>query len=148
MDGPVGGYEGFVVGTDDDGDVVGDGEANEVVGSTHARERDGVVVAQGLAGDPILAVGTVEVTAEHAKGEGVAPGIGVPEGFLFDGVDLESGDVAPGDAEFAGAVETDSAHAGFAVADEAAVATGEATDGIAGFVDHELGGGRNGVVVE
>src|SRR5258708_40222230 len=49
-----------------------------------------------LGGYPILAIGTVQVTAQHSEAVGQCPRIGMEEGFLFDRVALHYTGVAPG----------------------------------------------------
>ncbi len=48
----------------------------------------------------------MEIAAQHAKGQHVAARQQMRKGFLLDWVDLHSGYVAPGHAQFAGLVET------------------------------------------
>jgi hypothetical protein len=94
--GPFAGDERFVVGGDDDGRAVFEGELGELFRRAEPREADGLVVAERLGGDPVLAVAAVVVAAEHAEGEGVAGGEGVVEGFFLDGVDLRPATYPPG----------------------------------------------------
>ena len=90
--------------------------------------RDGVGVAEHLAGDPILAVAAVEIATEHAERQRVGAGQDVEERLLLDRVAGEGADVAVGDEERAVVVEPDAADAVAAGLDEAAVAAGEALD--------------------
>ena len=66
----------------------------------------------------------MEIAAEHAKSEHAAAGVKVGEGFLFDGVGLDGGDITPWHAQFAFFVKTNLADTALTGADLAAVGTG------------------------
>jgi hypothetical protein len=85
-------------------------------------------IAEGLAGDPVLAVGAVEIAAHHAEAVGEGAGVGVEEGLFFHGIALRAGDVAEGRIEFSAAIEADFADTGLAFGNGAAVAAGEAAE--------------------
>jgi hypothetical protein len=70
----------------------------------------------------------MEITAEHAERQGVAPGQDVEERLFLDRVAGEGTDVPVGDEQRAVVVEADAADAVAAGLDEAAVAAGEALD--------------------
>src|ERR1019366_7783495 len=70
------------------------------------------VGAQGLAGDGVLAVGTMEIAPEHPERQRVRAGIDMEERLLLDRVALNASDVAKWDAQLAALVE---AHAATAV---------------------------------
>ena len=80
------------------------------------------VIAQGLAGNPVLAVGTVEVAAHHPERQRVAARIHMEEGLLLDRVALHARDVAKGNAQLAVLVEAHTANPMAPGGDEAAVA--------------------------
>ena len=69
--------------------------------SAYRLTRDGVRIPQGLRGHPVLAVGTVEVAAQHAEAVGQRARPGVEERLLLDRVALHAADVAPRDVELA-----------------------------------------------
>jgi len=146
--GPIGGDERFIVGADDDGGVVVDGHLDDLVCFAEVGIGDGALVAEDLAADPVLAVGTVEVATEHAEGEGLASGECMEEGLFFDGIDLESCDIAAGRAQFPVAVEAYFADAGAAFADEAAVSARETTQGALFFTVRQGRCTGNGVLLQ
>ena len=64
----------------------------------------------------------MKVASEHAEREGAGAGVGVEEGLLLDGVELEGGHVARGDQESAVLVPADLADPLLPGEDQAAVA--------------------------
>ena len=103
-------------------------------------------VAQCLRGEPVLAVAAVEITAEHAEGEGDGPGQEVVEGFFLDRVGVETGDIAPGDAQLPAVVEAHLADAAPTRTDQAAVGAGGAAQGAIRLGNDQFR--RGGVPVE
>ena len=82
-----------------------------------------------------------------AEGQGIAARIGVEKRLLFDRVHLNGRHVAAGDPQLPIAVEAHPADAGPALLDKAAMAAGEAADGIALGAD-QRGIGGHGVIGE
>src|SRR6185436_11213570 len=74
-----------------------------------------------LAGHPILAIGTMKITAHHAEGQRVAPRMNVKERFLLDRIALERGDVTEGDLKLAVLIEPHLADAATPFADQTAM---------------------------
>src|SRR5260370_7376463 len=87
------------------------------------RADNGGGVAQGLRGHPILAVGAVQITAEHAEAVSQCPWMNVEEGFFLDGVALDAADIAPGHIQVSAPVVANLANARLAVWDLATVPT-------------------------
>ena len=124
-DGPLGGDERLVVGADQHLRALLQRVAHQGFGRGFERCRDRLRIAEGLRGHPVLAVGAVEIAAEHAEAVGECSGIGVEEGLLLDGVALHAADVSPGDIEGAVAIETNFADARLTFGDRAAVSASE-----------------------
>ena len=155
-DGPFAGDERLVVGADQNFCALIKGVADQRFGRRGDGGRDGIRIAQGLRGDPVLAVGAMEIAAQHAEAVGQRAGIGVEERFLFDGIALHAGGVSPGNIQCAAAVEADFADAGLTIGDGAAVAAREAANAVAaemlvkfgiGFTDaliHDVAQGGHG----
>ena len=137
--GPFGGDERLVVGADQDAGPQTDGFVDELLGSGRNRADARDVFAQSLRGDPVLAVGAVQVATQHAEAIGQSAAEGVKERLLFDGIALDAADVAPGSVELAAAVEADLADARVALGDGAAMAAGETADAVAVELLCELG---------
>src|SRR5262249_48144928 len=104
-------------------------------------------VTGGNASGAAETIRAVQVAAHHDGGEGVAAGVDGEERLRLDGVTLKPGDVTEGDREPAGVVEADLADPAQAVADEAAVPTGQAADAT-GLGPAQLGRPLGGEPVE
>ena len=98
-DGPFGGDERFVVAGHDEPGPFALGDVDELprrdLAHRHRRGR----VAQGLAGDPVLAIGTMQIAAHHAEGQGIAAGMDVKKRLLFDRIALQPGHVTERNAQ-------------------------------------------------
>src|SRR5439155_761711 len=91
--------------------------------------RRGLRITDALGGEPVLTVAAVVVAAQHAEGERLAPGHGVEEGLLLDGIDLQGPHVTMGNIEDAAFVVPDFADAAAAGSNQAAMSAGEAGEG-------------------
>ena len=93
-----------------------------------------------MGSDPILAIGAVVVTAEHAEAHSQSARESVKERFLFDGITLQGAHIALGDIECSTLVETNLADSGQTLKDEAAMPTSKATHASGGqlFVEYTL----------
>ncbi len=87
-------------------------------------------VAQHLRADPVLAVGAVEVTPQHAEGEGITAGQHVEERLLFDRVSLQTSHITPGDTQLASLVEAHLADTAPPITDQAAVGARHTAHGV------------------
>ena len=83
-------------------------------------------VTERLGRYPILAIGTVQVTAQHSEAVGQCPRIGMEKGLLFDRVALYYTGIAPGNVQSSAAVVANLADARLALWDGAAVTTPQA----------------------
>src|SRR5439155_25788849 len=77
----------------------------------------GGLVTQGLAGEPVLTVAAMQVTAQHAEGQGVAARVDMEKRLLFHRVALQTADVTERHLELTAFVEADLADAALARAD-------------------------------
>jgi len=96
LPGPVCRDQRLVVGAHHHRRAVTRRQVHEILRAAKARHRHGVIVAQRLAGHPILAIRAMQVAAHHPERQRVPAGVGMKEGLLLDGVDLDAGDVATG----------------------------------------------------
>ena len=131
-DGPLAGDERFVVGADENFCALGEGVANQEFRRRLVRRRYGAGIAQSLRGNPVLAVGAVEIASHHAEAVGQGAGMGVEKRFLLDGIAVRAGGVSPGNVERAATVVADFADSGLAFGDGTAVSAGEAADAVVG----------------
>jgi hypothetical protein len=67
-----------------------DGIENKFCGRDAHRADSGSGIAQGLRGHPILAVGAVQITAEHPEAVSQCPGMSMEEGFFLYRVALDA----------------------------------------------------------
>src|SRR5216684_4928023 len=95
------------------------------------RRGDGVRVAQRLRSNPVLAIGAVQVAAQHSETVGEGSRVGVEEWLLLDRVTLNSSDIAPGNIERATVIEANLADTGLSLGNRAAMAAGIAAYPIA-----------------
>ena len=130
-DGPLAGDERLVVGADYNLGALGKCVLDEQRGIGSKRRGAGMRIAQRLGGDPVLAIGTVQIAAQHSETVGQGSGVGVEEWFLLDGIALGSGNVSPGNVELASAIEADFANAGLSFGNGAAVTAGITAEVIA-----------------
>jgi hypothetical protein len=147
-DRPLAGDERLVIGADNDLRALIERIVDQGFRRDFERGRDGAGIAQGLRGDPILAVSAVEIATEHAEAVGERAGISVEERLFFDGIALHAGSVSPGDVERAASVEADFADAGLAFGDGAAVTAGEAANAVVVEIFDEGGIGLADALVE
>ncbi len=117
---PLGRYERFVVGRDDEPRPPTSRELDDRTGTDVPRSDTGGFVAQRLRRQPVLAVVTVEIATQHPEGDGIRAGENVEERLLLCGIALQRNDVAPRDHKRAGVVEAHSADAAAARPDHAA----------------------------
>ena len=128
LHGPLARDEGFVVGADHHGRPAAFRDGDDLLRLDIPRWGESLAVAQRLGGQPVLAVGTMVIAAQHPEGERDGAGEGVEERLLFDRIHLQARHVASRDVEDAIPVVADSADAVEAVGDHAAVAAGIAAD--------------------
>ena len=131
FDCPFTGNQRFVVSTDHNLCALGQRLFNQQAGISLVRRGNGLRVAQGLRRDPVLAVGAVQIAAEHPKTVGERAGISVEEGLLLNRVALHSGDISPGNVEGAATIVANLTDTGLSLANWAAVAAGIAADAVA-----------------
>ena len=103
-------------------------EAHELVGSDVPGHDAGGFVAQRLRGQPVLAIPTVEVAAQHAERERVAAGQAMEEGLFFGGIALQGRDVARRRVQRSFLIESHLADPAAARLDETAVTAGKAAN--------------------
>ncbi len=94
--GPFARNQRLVIRADDDPASLADGIVNKVCGRNMHRADNGSGVAQGLRGHPILAVGAVQITAEHSEAVCQCSWVSMEEGFFLYRVALDAADIAPG----------------------------------------------------
>src|SRR5262249_52866281 len=91
------------------------------------RDRRGGI-AQGLAGDPILAVRTMQVAPHHAERERIAPRVDMEERLLLNRVALQGADVAERHTKVTVLDEPDLADSSLPLADQTAMAASHTAD--------------------
>ena len=135
--GPLGGDERLVVRTDNAASAGRQRGFHDAVGRNAREIERGAEIAQGLRGDPVLAVSAMQVAAQHAEAERAGAGQRVKERLLLDGIELQRAYVAIGDVELACAVVAHLADARESGGDGTAMAAGVTTDaaGIQFFVE-------------
>ena len=74
-------------------------------------------ISQGLAGNPILAVTTVEITTHHPEGERITPRINMVEGLFLHRIALHPGDITERNSQLATLIETHFADPAFGLSD-------------------------------
>jgi len=126
--GPLGRDQRLVVRTDDHAGAGAPGQFHDLPGSSRPGRRHRIWIAQCLRGDPILAVSTVEIAAEHAEAQRGRAWRHVKERLFLNGIALHALYVSPGNPQLASAIEADLADPGLPVENRAAVAAGEAAD--------------------
>src|SRR5205807_10205830 len=129
--GPLGGDERFVVAGNDEARVRFAGGIHQLFRRDFLDRRDRRLIAQRLAGDPVLAVGTMEIAAHHAEGQRVAARMNVEERLLLHRVALQRGHVTERHAQPAALMETNFAYAATPLADQTAMPARETADAIA-----------------
>jgi hypothetical protein len=123
---PLGGDERFVVSGDHGHSLLPARQIHQVIDLHLGDGGHGIVISQGLGGDPVLAIGAVVVATQHAERQGLPAGQYMKERLLLDGVTLETGHVAPWHLQCPGLVEADLADAFLARGDAAVMAAGVA----------------------
>ena len=91
----------------------------------------GVRVANRLRSNPILAIGTVKVTAKHAEAVGESPTIGMEERFFLNWITLYAADIAPRYVERPPTIETDFADSHLPVGNGTTVSAGVSAHAVA-----------------
>ena len=86
------------------------------------------VIAQGLAGDPVLAVRAVKIAPHHSESQRIGSRIDMEERLLLDRITLHARDIAERHAQLAVLIEADPANAVPPRTDETAVPAGDATN--------------------
>ena len=145
---PFAGDERLIVGADQNLRALGDGIADQKFGRGLEWRRDGAGIAQSLRRNPVLAVGAVQIAAQHAEAVGERTGIRVKKWLLLDRVALGSGGVSPGNVKRAAAIVADFANAGLAFGDGAAMSASEAAHAVVGELLVEAGIGLANSLVE
>src|SRR5438094_2678269 len=84
-----------------------------------------------MRGHPILAIGTMKITSQHAETIGKRPGKSVEERLLLDGVALHSADVSPRNVKLSTLVVTHLTNSSLALGDWATVSTRVAAQAVA-----------------
>jgi hypothetical protein len=92
--------------------------------------RDRLRVAQCLRGNPVLAIGAVQVTSEHAKAVGERSGVSMEKRLLLDRVALHSAHISPRHVQGSTLVVADLAYSGLSLSNGAAVPAGKAADAV------------------
>jgi len=90
----------------------------------------------------------MEIASQHAEAVGECARMGMEEWLLLDGIALGSGNVSPGNVEFAAAVVANFADTGLAFGNGATVTTGEAAQAVVLEIFDEMGIGLMNVIVE
>src|SRR5438876_5966153 len=98
---------------------------HQLLGGSSQRGTNRGRVTERLGRYPILAIGTVQVTAQHSEAVRQCAGIGVEERLFFDRVALHYTGVAPGNVQGPASVVANLADARLALRDGAAVTTGK-----------------------
>ena len=130
-DGPFGGDQRLVIARHDKACFQFARGRDELFRRDCLEGRDRRFVAQCLAGDPVLTVGTMEIASHHSEGERVTAGVHVEKRLLLDRVALQRRDVAERNPQLRALIETHFANAASAFADQTAMAAGGATDTVA-----------------
>jgi hypothetical protein len=125
---PLSGYEGFVVRARDNREMLLDGNSHNVGGVDRFHGDPSRWVSQRLRSDPILAIGAVIVTSEHAKAKCLCPWQDMEEWFLFNRVDGETGNIAKWGKQVAISIEADMTNTFVARGDFASMAARQAPD--------------------
>jgi len=128
---PFAGDEGFVVGADDHLCALQQRVFDQDFRIGSQRLRYPFWISQCLRRDPVLAIRTVEIAAQHSKTVGERSRIGVEERLLLDGIALYSGHISPRNVELAALIEANFTYPRLTLVNRAAVAAGVATDAIA-----------------
>ena len=93
-DRPFGGDERLVVARHHQPRAQPPASAHQLLRGDGLDGRQGGVIAQRLAGDPVLAIGAVKIAPHHPEGQRVGAGIHMEERLLLDRVALHARDVA------------------------------------------------------
>jgi hypothetical protein len=88
----------------------------------------------------------MEVAAEHAERQGLTTGQHVIKGFFFNGIDLKTGCISGGYAEYAFHVESHAAYPALAGRYPTAVGAGQAADDAVALVPDQFRGRGHGVI--
>ncbi len=127
-DGPFARDERLVVRADDDASAEVDGLIDELAWRDVPRRRDSVGIAERLRCHPVLAIGAVEIAAEHSEAEGERTGVRVEERLLLHRVALHAPDITPRNLQTSVAIEAHLADADGALGNRALMAAGVTTN--------------------
>ena len=122
---PLTGYQRLVVGAHQDLGALMKSLLHQSLGGGSQRGTNRGRVTERLGRYPILAIGTVQVTAQHSEAVGQCPRIGMGKGLLFDRVAPHYTGIAPGNVQSPASVVANLADARLALRDGAAVTTGK-----------------------
>src|SRR2546427_7851597 len=89
------------------------------------RRRDGIRVTQRLRSHPILAIGAMEIAAEHAKAHGERSWKRMEERLLLDRIELKCAYVSMRNQQFTAAIKANSANTVESVENDTAVSAGK-----------------------
>ena len=90
----------------------------------------GLVIAQSLAGDPVLAVAAVIIASHHPERQGVATRKGMEERLLLDGIGLDARRIPRRNPQFTALIESHLANAASAFGHKAAMPACQTAHGI------------------
>src|SRR6266446_5564721 len=122
---PFAGYQRLVVGAHQNLGALLKSLLHQLIGGGSQRGTNRGRVTERLGRYPILAIGTVQVTAQHSEAVRQCAGIGVEEWLLLDRVALHYTGVSPGNVQSPASVVANLADARLALWDGAAVTTGK-----------------------
>src|SRR5258708_3678072 len=129
-DGPLGRNQRLIVGTYEDFCALVECIAHQQLRRSLQRWRDRLRVAQGLRGNPVLAIGAVQVTAQHAKAVSQGSRVSVEKRLLLDRIALHSAHISPGHVQGSTLVVADLAYSGLSLSNGAAVPARKAANTI------------------
>src|SRR3972149_3687028 len=113
LNGPFARDERFIVGACHNRGTFAESEVNNLFGSHMLCSAPGGRIPKGLRCHPVLTVAAVIVAAKHSEAERLGARKSMKEGFFFDRIHLQSGDVSPRYVQFSVAVEPDAANTVF-----------------------------------
>ena len=131
LDRPLGGDQRLVVGADQDSCSLPQGILHQGLGRGLQRRRHRLRIAQRLRSHPVLAVGAMQIAAQHSETVGQRARVGVEERLLLDGIALHSAHITPGHIEHSSLVVAHFADAGLTIGNGTAVTAGVAAHPVA-----------------
>src|SRR5262249_31062578 len=130
LNGPFAGNQRFIVRAGDDLRALIDRQLDQLRSSTRPRRQARCWVTQRLRRDPVLAIPTVVIAAEHPEAERQGPRLRMEEGFLLDWIALQGCYVPAGHVQRAFTIEPNLANADLALRQVAAMATRDTAHGV------------------